>query len=231
MSEYIVVHSVKVATDFVPETFGRLTTIGPKFLLPYGKQGRETDYQVYACTCGTTKVINCSNVKHGKSTSCGCHHKEIITKHGGSSDPVYKVWGQMKARCYNENHLEYHNYGGRGIIVCDQWLDKETGYVTFYADMGHRPQGAYSIERKLVNGNYCPENCCWETMENQQKNKRNNVMLTYNGKTQCLADWAREIGVRPNVISRRIEAGWSVEKAITAPLGPSSFRKNKKKHD
>jgi hypothetical protein len=92
--------------------------------------------------------------------------------------PEYQIYHQMKQRCYNSNHPQYPNYGGRGITICDRWLEPNgMGFLNFLQDMGERPAGDYSIERIDVNGNYEPSNCTWITMTEQTMNKRTTAIL------------------------------------------------------
>lgn len=200
MSEYIVVHSVKVATEFVPETFGRLTTAGPRFLLPRKCTAKRRAFQVCQCSCGSFSCVNVTHLKNGHSKSCGCHHREVATqtgknsvRHGKSHLREYNIYHKMLARCTDQTLAEYENYGGRGITVCDRWLEPDDqGLLNFLSDMGPRPTNKHEIERKHVNGNYCPENCVWATRLVQARNKRNSLVLTFNGKTQCVSAWAEE---------------------------------------
>jgi hypothetical protein len=199
MAKYIVIHSIRIAKDFTPETFGRLTTLGPKFLLPVGRASGKFAYQVCQCSCGNFTVVQTSNLRNGNTNSCGCFRQEFIAaknkKHSMTGTVEHETWNSMKKRCLNPKHKSYHNYGGRGIRICDRWLDPESGFENFYADMGPRPSDKHSIDRINNGGDYCPENCKWSTRFEQNRNKRTNVMLAYNGKTQCVKDWAEELGI------------------------------------
>jgi hypothetical protein len=219
MSDYIVVHGVRIAKEFVPETFGRLTTLGPKFRLPVGNKNESKPYQVCECTCGAVKVVDSGCLKSGNTRSCGCLFKQALsesrTKHGLRESPEYEVFYAMKGRCTNPRNGRFSDYGGRGIRICDRWLDPDTGFVNFYADMGPRPSDNHSIDRIDNDGDYCPENCRWITVKEQSRNCRSNVMLTYNGKTQCQTDWAEELGIPRKAIARKLKAGCTVEEAFT----------------
>jgi hypothetical protein len=231
MAKYIVVHSVKVATEFVPETFGRLTTIGPKFMLPNTK-GKDISYQVCLCRCGSVKAIAVASLRTQKTNSCGCIHRESASKrfatHGLSKHAGYRTWRSMQDRCYNPVVPQYRDWGGRGIRVCDRWLEPNgQGFLNFLKDMGPMPQGArYTIERDRVNENYCPENCRWATYTEQARNKRSNHLLTHNGKTQCVAAWTEELGYSQDVIRSRLRRGWSIEKTLTTPAKVYNVKKN-----
>lgn len=115
------------------------------------------------CSCGVKKQVRHSHLKSGQTKSCGCSW----TKHGLSYDPVYKLWESMIRRCNDKNHRAYHNYGGRGIKVCDRWMNIEN----FVSDMYPRPKDT-SLDRIDNNGNYCPENCKWSTQTQQSRNRR-----------------------------------------------------------
>ncbi len=108
-----------------------------------------------------------------------------------SDSKLYKVWYAMKSRCYNVNYKTYRHYGGRGITICDEWLDSFQVFETWALNNGY--EEGLSIERIDVNGNYCPENCTWATQMEQCNNMRRNIYVTYLGKTQTLAQWAREL--------------------------------------
>ena len=222
MADYIVVHSVKVATDFVPETFGRLTTIGPKFLLHTkpgaGRKIKRIAYQVCQCTCGNTVAVRHTHLSSGLIVSCKCSRGSTSIRHGLTNSEEYRLWNGMKTRCYNENRDAYKNYGGRGIRVCDRWLDPENGFLNFLEDMGERPYTDLSIDRIDVNGNYCPENCRWATLTEQSRNKRTNRNYTAFGKTQCLLDWAAEYCISYSTLRCRLAKGMPIEDALTVPV-------------
>lgn len=125
------------------------------------------------CSCGTVKRINLNALLQGTSKSCGCLLKEVVTKHGhaknGKVSSVYKIWTLMRRRCRDKNDGSYHNYGGRGIRVCERW----NSFETFLADVGPRPSRAHSLDRyPNNNGNYEPGNVRWATNEQQRANTR-----------------------------------------------------------
>ena len=133
-------------------------------------------------------------------------------KHGLHGIPEYEIWMAMKQRCYNKNHRHYANYGGRGITVCQQWLEN---FVTFLEDMGKRPTSKHTIERKDTDKGYDPDNCEWATRAVQSRNTRQNHWITFNGKTQCMTDWAHELGINLRTLSDRLRSGWPTEKALS----------------
>ena len=148
-----------------------------------------------------------------------------LTKVNGKHTRLYGIYTLMKQRCYNPHKDNYYLYGGRGIKVCDAWKnDFKTFYDWAYSN-GYTDK--MTIDRINVNGNYEPSNCRWITMYEQQSNKRNNVFLTFNGKTQIIQRWSEELGISAIRISRRLKTGWSVERALTEPINISKIRKNK----
>jgi hypothetical protein len=132
-------------------------------------------------------------------------------KHGMTDTPEHRIWLGMKGRCSNPNYEGYHNYGGRGIRVCDRWLL----FANFIADMGHRPSPLHSIERIDNDGHYDPGNCKWATREEQNRNSRQNVKLTHNGQTMTIAEWADKLGIKHATLYGRIREGFPVEAALS----------------
>lgn len=122
----------------------------------------------------------------------------------------------MRARCLRKSHHAYASYGGRGITICERW----NSFKSFLADMGERPLGT-SLDRIDTNGNYSKENCRWASALAQQSNKRNARKITYNGKTQGVAAWARDVGISDPTIRSRLNSGWDVHDALTVPAGTS----------
>jgi len=173
-------------------------------------------FGIYHCGwCGNIKKIINNNVKKGQLT-CGCFKSGQKAKHHKSYSSEYNVYRGMIKRCYREKEKGYERYGGRGIKVCDRWLDKEKGFQNFYEDMGPKPTPEYSIERRNNEGNYTPENCYWATKLEQGRNKRNNIIIEYNGKSQTLSDWARELGIKRVTLAKRLLIDkWPIEKAFS----------------
>ena len=131
---------------------------------------------------------------------------------GSRKTPEYSSWHGIKARCYKPHNSRYSSYGGRGITMCDRWINS---FENFLEDMGSKPTPKHSIDRIDVNGNYEPSNCRWATMEQQMLNKQNSKVITYKGVTLPLKTWATKLGVRYNLLRRRIFVyGWDIEKAF-----------------
>lgn len=173
------------------------------------------------CDCGVVKNLLGDRVKNGYIKSCGCLVREtvpkikIALKHGMSKTPIYNVWCTMKARCSNPNHIGFHNYGGRSIKVCDRWLK----FDNFNNDMKNGYRKGLTLDRVDNKKGYSKNNCRWATHIEQQNNRSNNHLITYNGKTQTLSQWARSIGLKPGVLYLRVvRRGWDISRAITTPL-------------
>lgn len=203
--------------DLTGATCGRWTVVA------YSHSKDRITYWHCVCSCGKTAVVNGMSLRSGRSQSCGCLHRERqatrLHKHGhakpGNWHPLYTIWAQMKSRCYSTTARGYANYGGRGVTVCDRWRES---FEAFLADMGDRPSPEHTLDRYPNNdGNYEPGNCRWATPAQQQRNKRNNRLLTCGGKTLCVQEWAELLGVRPNNIMTRLRLGWTAEEALAIP--------------
>lgn len=128
-----------------------------------------------------------------------------------SRSPEYTAYRHMVGRCTKANYKHFNYYGGRGINVCQRWLD---GFEYFLQDMGDRPNGA-SLERIDVNGNYEPGNCRWAlTWKEQMQNKRNNVLICHDGETHCATEWARQLGVPKSTALARLQRGLPFEQVF-----------------
>lgn len=197
--------------DKTGKKFGRLTAIEIS-------HKTETGLIVWRCSCecGTeSHLVRAGALNSGEVKSCGCllvdQAKINFTKHGLSQIPEYAVWQGLKARCHNTNLSGYINYGGRGIIVCERWLDS---FENFYADMGSRPKG-YCIDRIDNDKGYSPENCRWADYFAQSRNRRNTIYVQHDGLTKSLAALAEQYGiVRKRLYYRVVVMGWPLEEAL-----------------
>lgn len=210
--------------DLTGQKFGRL-------LVLHDTGERKRGYVVWhcRCDCGNEVDVRGSHLTSGNTTSCGCYGRECVaersTTHGmarqGETHPVYWVWRYMLQRCENPNNPAYKDYGGRGIKVCEEWHDPQV-FIDWALTNGW--QEGLSIDRIDNNGNYEPSNCRWTTQKEQARNKRNNRLITFNGKTQCLADWAEETGIKRQTLASRIcNCHWSIERALTEPIGRHNY--------
>ena len=199
--------------DLTGKCFGRLTVV-----CEAGRKHKEITWKCI-CDCGKTTIVPGYQLRSGKTKSCGCYMvdqtKKANTKHGMFGKPIYRTYFNMKNRCYNPNYYLYKDYGGRGISVCDEWLG-ENGFSHFYEwakKNGYQP--GLSLDRIDCNGNYSPQNCRWTNMVVQQNNRRNNHIITANGKTHTMAEWSRITGIPYRTIQKRIYSGWEEEAAVT----------------
>jgi hypothetical protein len=141
--------------------------------------------------------------------------------HGQCGNRTYVAWQSLICRCTNPRQKAWANYGGRGIKVCDRW---RTSFLAFLEDMGERPEGM-SIDRIDVNGDYTPENCRWATAKEQMRNMRRNNLVTHDGQTRTVAEWAEILGVDPVSLNKRLRRGWPVHLALTTPFLPDHAKR------
>jgi len=172
------------------------------------------------CEKQTVKEVKFSCLFRNPPTkSCGCvKMKNVISSnlsHGMSYTKEHKCWAHMKARCYDKNDNRYPRYGGRGITVCDRWRDS---FEAFIEDMGLLPSPKHSVDRIDTDGNYEPTNCKWSTHKEQANNASYNRKITFEGRTQTLAQWSDELGIGRSTITARVDMyGWSLDRALTTP--------------
>ena len=173
------------------------------------------------CDCGNEIIANVGNLKNGHTKSCGCLRvdrcKTNFTKHGLEHTRLYGIWSDMRLRCYDEKNIAYHRYGGRGITICDEWKNDVKAFYDWATANGYKD--SLTIDRIDNDGNYCPENCRWATVKEQASNRRSNILVTHNGKTQTMKEWANEVGIPYKVVWARVQKlGWSAERALTDPV-------------
>ena len=135
-------------------------------------------------------------------------------KHGMRHTRIYNIWRGMRQRCSNPRCVNYKNYGGRGIKVCQEWEDFQA--FNKWA-VGHGYSEELTIDRINVNGDYEPSNCWWITQKGQQNNRTNNRVLEVNGTSHTLAEWSDITGISISTIWARLKCGWPMERAITEP--------------
>lgn len=203
--------------DLTGMRFGRLTVLyrADNRLQPGGSS--KTMWRC-RCDCGNFKDIWSHALIANATTSCGCVRKEIITQrnttHGYSKTRLGRIWFGMKTRCNNPNFPAYKNYGGRGIKICDEWINNPENFYSWAMANGYSDN--LTLDRIDVNADYSPDNCRWVTWKVQSNNKRNCILLTYNGQTHTMAEWARICGIPYQTLKDRIRRyGWSVEEALT----------------
>jgi hypothetical protein len=177
-----------------------------------------------ALTNSAKEVLNMAKASLPKSNSNNKTDRPIRRK-----DPMYSIWQGIKNRCYNPNVKSYPDYGARGITVCDRWLES---FENFLADMGDRPTDKHTLDRRDNDKEYSPENCVWETRRVQAQHTRRSRMLTYQGRTQSMAAWCDELGLKYRLIESRTERGWPADEAFeTPPCRPHERRMKHKKNE
>lgn len=195
--------------------FGRLTTLK----VAYNKN--HNNYWECICDCGKTKIIRANSLTSGNTKSCGCLNKEIITKHDFCKERTYNIWKMMKERCYNKNSKSYHNYGGRGIGVCDSWKSDYSKFREWAMKNGYKHN--LTLDRIDNNKEYCPENCRWATLKQQANNRTNNKLLEFNGEIRTMKEWCDLLNLNYRTVKSRLNiSNWTVEKALTTPTGRRS---------
>ena len=208
---------INIPMDLTGDKYGYLTVI--KMARERTKNGR-IQWECI-CECGNQVIVPAHKLRGGEVKSCGCHHYDCNhrSKKAKNNPRLYNIYCGMKKRCNNPLYPMYPNYGGRGITICDEW-DTFDPFCEWALANGFDEFAAKSectIDRIDNSKGYSPDNCRWTSMLEQSNNKRNNRLLTFNGKTQTVAEWSRECGFKSNVITQRLARGWSVEKTLSTP--------------
>lgn len=225
-------------TDLIGQRFGNLTVIGLHHTIQRYRNGKKSGlfhYYDCLCDCGNHTVVLDENLKDGNTKSCGCYRKtfkvkpkqpkiDTRIKHGKTHTRLFGIWMSMRNRCLNPQCKDYKNYGGRGIIVCPEWLEDFMSFYDWAINNGYDED--LSIDRVNTNGNYCPENCRWADRYMQQNNRRCCKYASYNGETHTLREWSRITGINHCTLSARINKyGWDVELAFTTKPHQNKRRK------
>lgn len=194
---------MRVGRDLAGEVFSRLTVLK----ISDKKTGNRRHFQC-VCVCGKIKHISAKSLISGRTKSCGCLQKETVSKlnskHKLSSCRLHNTWVSMKARCFNVKSKFYRYYGGRGITVCEDWLDKENGFINFYQwaiNNGYHKD--LTIDRINSLGNYEPSNCRWATRMEQQRNRKNTVSINYQGRKVSIMYLSNLYKIPYNTIYKR----------------------------
>ena len=202
--------------------YGELTVIGLA-----GFRHVRNDVFLCKCDCGIYTYAQMAQLTRGKKKTCGCHFEQRRNGKGIAHTPTYLSWASMKRRCYDKNFKQYKDYGGRGVTVCDRWLESIENFIE---DMGERPEGC-TLDRIDTDGNYCKENCKWSTKSEQVRNRRANFNITIDGETKCLEDWCIQYGINRSTVYSRLVRNWDIKKALTTPINKniSQAHYNRKK--
>jgi hypothetical protein len=208
--------------NLIGRKFGRLTVIG----LSEKKSGRKS-YWVCECDCGNKKLVRSDSLKSGQVQSCGCLKAEqnkinlCRTTHGdtptGAHKRLWQIWQGMKQRTSNPNKKSYDRYGGRGVTVCKEWSESYVAFRDWALASGYADN--LSIDRIDNNGNYEPSNCRWATFREQCNNRRSNVLIEWDGRTQNIQEWADETGLPYQILHDRYKRYGILPPELFAPIG------------
>ena len=201
--------------DLTGQTFGRLTAIRPD-----GQNKHRQTFWICKCSCGKEVRVIGYNLTQGTTRSCGCLVKDNPThmKHNGKKEypRLYRIWKGMKCRCYSPKGQNNSYYGGRGITICPEWEKDFTSFRDWALNNGYSEE--LTLDRIDVNGNYCPENCRWASLEQQSRNKRDTVLLELNGEVRPLIEWSEIYNINYHTLYNRVtNQGMSLEEAISKP--------------
>ena len=165
------------------------------------------------CECGRIAKIRANHLLNDNQYSCGKHHKKYLDSKIG--ERLYNTWNRMIHRCYDVSNHKYPSYGGRGILVCEDWRNNYDSFYKWALENGYC-FGLW-IERIDNNGNYCPENCKWATRTEQMRNTRRTHLIDYNGTRKSLAEWCEILNLYYPTINSRINKGWDAARAFETP--------------
>lgn len=188
--------------------YGRLTVISYA-----GNDGKTNTNWNCLCECGNTIIVRASFLRRGETRSCGCLHKDSVTRHGMTGTPEYNSWSSMKARCDNPKSSNYKQYGARGIKYIKEWED----FSIFYKDMGARPRGT-TLDRLNNNKGYSKENCRWSTFKQQNRNTRKNVLFIIDDIQMTIAEAAELHSINKATVYDRLKNGWDINRALKQPV-------------
>jgi hypothetical protein len=179
-----------------------------------------------SCECGKTVTVRGCALTGKKTMSCGCYQRQVSSAvnmtHGcapiGGSTKEYRLWQNIKSRCLNKSHPRYQDYGGRGISIHGPWMES---FERFVSDVGLAPSKKHSLDRfPDNNGNYEPGNVRWATATEQARNARSNRMISHNGRSMLLCEWAIEMKCPESTLLDRLSRGWSVDQTFGIPVTP-----------
>jgi len=196
--------------ELINKNFGRLVVVS----FSHVDSGKNSHWDC-VCDCGKLTTVRGSHLKNGATKSCGCLRSEVVSSyqktHGKSFTKTYISWSSMKRRCNNKNSIGYKNWGGRGIKYCKEW----NVFENFHKDMGDKPGKNYSLDRIDNNKGYSKDNCRWATRKEQNRNRRDNILHKYNGKSRTLTEISELTGIKRATIWSRINIlGWTLEEAL-----------------
>lgn len=200
--------------DLTGRKVGKLTVVG------YAYTKNNKAYWHCICECGTKCIVTARNLITEMAKSCGCSKREsmrrVALKHGGSGTRLYSIWCNMKDRCNNPKNSHYYRYGGRGIAVCSEWINDFSSFESWALSHGYSDE--LSIDRINNDLGYYPDNCRWVTNKKQQNNKSTNHLITYQGKTMNVTEWAEETGIPAKTLYDRLSYNWTLDAVFSKPV-------------
>ena len=199
--------------DLTGKRFGRLV------VKSYSHKKNKYNYWNCICDCGNSVIVSSGCLLSGTTLSCKCQRKENMLKsrlkHDSSKTRLYHIYNGMKKRCYDTKDINYKRYGERGIVICDEWLDKENGFQNFKNwALSNGYSDNLSIDRIDNNGNYEPSNCRWANDKTQCRNRRSNRLITYNNQTKCISEWSEIFDIPAGKIWYRLSHGYDLNKVF-----------------
>ena len=210
--------------NIVGKTFGRLRV--DKRI--EGMTNKRVYYEC-RCECGNEVIVRGESLNSGHTSSCGCLQKDIVkqlkSSHGLCGTPLYICWASMIQRCCNPNHKNYNNYGGRGIAVCDEWRNDFASFHNWASKNGY--DHGLQLDRENNNKGYCGSNCRFVSRAVNNRNKRDNRIVTYNGESKSLVQHCEKLNLYYEVVSNRLNRnGWSIDKALGTPTNePYNYKR------
>lgn len=205
---------------------GRLTVVSY-----YGKSYKGNMWNC-TCECGQTLTVATKDINSQNIKSCGCLKSDVLTKrnkgmatHNKTNTRLYRIWGNIKDRCYNENSKDYINYGSRGITICEEWLINFESFYNWSMENGYKED--LTIDRINNDLGYSPDNCRWVSMKIQINNTRKNINITIGGITKTASEWADISGINSKTIIYRFKNGWDEDKLLIKPNRRNRYGKNK----
>jgi len=195
--------------NLIGQKFGRLTVIERAENDKFGRA-----QWLCKCDCGNTCVVLGKSLRRGLTQSCGCIHSEMVASrnkenatHGMRGSKFYKKWTSLKSRCFNPNATGYERYGGRGITMYEPWINDFAAFLTYISQLEHFGEKGFTLDRIENNGNYEPGNLRYADAKTQARNRRNNIIVEYNGEQICLAEAAEKSGIPYKILLSRYHRG------------------------
>lgn len=202
-----------ICKDLIGKNFGYLTVVARE----ENTKGGSARWKCL-CKCGNFTVTTTFRLNSGKCQSCGCKRYESHNRiHGMTKTDIHNKWLQIKQRCLDKNYKSYQRYGAVGITICDEWKNDFVSFMKWSYQNGYKE--GLSIDRIDNSKGYSPDNCRWVTRKDQCNNRRSNIKITYQGKTQNLKQLCEELNIKYSFVYQRMyKQGMTFEEAISRPL-------------